>query len=203
MNDRALARMVRALVEPIRRRVMMTVGRAVVRAINDDLGRQVVQIEVLRGEVRDAVERMQNYGFTSVPLAGADAAVVFVAGNREQGIVVAIDDRRYRLTGLEAGEVAIYDDQGQKVHITRTGILIETDLDLTATVGGSAEVTASTSITLTSPTVTIDGDLVVTGDVDATGTVTGTTDVVGGGITLSTHVHSGVIPGMSNSGGPV
>lgn len=189
MNDRGLQRALRSIIEPIRRRVMMTVSRAVLRAIDDSGSRQTAQIEALKGEVRDLVERMQEYGFTSVPLPGADAAVVFVAGNREQGIIVAVEDRRYRLTGLEAGEVAIYDDQGQKVHLTRDGIVVETSLEVT--------VTAATAITLESPTVTIDGDLLVTG------TATATVDVVGGGKSLKTHVHSGVIPGGGNSGAPV
>jgi len=202
MSD--VRRLVRAMIAPLQRRVMMTVGRAVLRAIDDSGSRQTAQIEALRGEVRDAVERMQQYGFTSVPLPGADGAVVFVAGNREQGIIVATEDRRYRLTGLEGGEVAIYDDQGQKVHLTRDGIVVETSLDLTATVGGnvsvtatgSAEVTAA-SVSVTAPTVTIAGDLSVTG------TITGTVDVVGGGKSLKTHVHGGVAVGGSNTGAPV
>lgn len=158
MNERGLMRML----EPLRRRVMMTIGRAVIRAVNDDLSRQTAQIEILKGELRDAVERMQEYGFTSVPLAGADAAVVFVAGNREQGIIIAVDDRRYRLTGLTAGEVAIYDDQGQKVHIARTGIVIETTLDLTAT---------AATATVTAPTITLVGTVNVTGSIVATGNI--------------------------------
>lgn len=194
MSD--VRRLVRAMIAPLQRRVMMTVGRAVLRAIDDSGSRQTAQIEALRGEVRDAVERMQQYGFTSVPLPGADGAVVFVAGNREQGIIVATEDRRYRLTGLEGGEVAIYDDQGQKVHLTRDGIVVETSLDLTATVGGAASVTAA-SVSVTAPTVTI------TGDLNVTGTITGTVDVVGGGKSLKTHVHGGVAFGGSNTGAPV
>lgn len=196
---------VRAMLEPIRRRVMMAFGRAVLRAVNDDVSRQLLQIEILKGELRDQVERMQNYGFTSVPFPGADAAVAFVAGDRAHGIVLVVDDRRYRLTALEAGEVAMFDDQGQRVHLTRTGIVVDTPLDLAATVGGdvdvgaggTATVTAATGINLTAPTVTITGDLTVTG------TATATVDVVGGGKSLKTHVHSGVIAGGSNTGAPV
>ena len=39
--------------------------------------------------------------------------------------MVGVEDRRYRLRGLAGGEVAIYDDQGQKVHIKRNGIVAE------------------------------------------------------------------------------
>lgn len=178
MNDRGLQRLISSLIKPIQRRVMMTVGRAVLRAIDDSASRQTAQIEALKGEVRDAVERMQEYGFTSVPLAGADAAVVFVAGNREQGIIIATEDRRYRLTGLTGGEVAIYDDQGQKVHLTRTGIVVD---------GGGLPVTIQNA-----PTVIMDGDLQVAGSISAGGDVS---DVVGSMNEMRTvynsHVHGG------------
>lgn len=36
-----------------------------------------------------------------------------------------VADRRYRLQGLKTGEVALYDDIGQCVHLTRGGILIK------------------------------------------------------------------------------
>jgi len=47
---------------------------------------------------------------------------VALAGNRNHAIVIAIDDRRYRLSALERGEVALYDDQDQVVHLRRNGI---------------------------------------------------------------------------------
>lgn len=199
--SKALQRMVQSMIEPVRRRVMMTVGRAVLRAVDDSGSRQTAQIEALKGEVRDLVERMQNYGFTSVPLPGADAAVVFVAGNREQGIIVAVDDRRYRLTGLEGGEVAIYDDQGQKVHLTRTGIVID---------GGSVGPITFQNATKAVFNVPVEIAQALTmtgagaaGNITTGGTITATTDVVGGGKSLKTHIHSGVIPGVGNSGAPV
>ncbi len=59
-------------------------------------------------------------------------------------------------------------------------------------------VNASTAVDITSPIVTIhDGDLVVHGS------ITADDDVVGGGISLDTHVHSGVTAGTDDSGPPV
>jgi phage gp45-like len=40
-------------------------------------------------------------------------------------IVLVVGDRRYRLKNLQDGEVAIYDDLGQKVHLTRDGIRVD------------------------------------------------------------------------------
>jgi phage gp45-like len=45
-------------------------------------------------------------------------------------ITIASDDRRYRIE-LAEGEVCIHDDLGQKVHLTRDGIVIKTDQKVT------------------------------------------------------------------------
>lgn len=200
--------------DPIKRRVLMMIGRAVVRAIDDSKGRQTLQVELLKGELRDQVERMQNYGFTSHPLPGADAAVVFVTGNREQGIAVAVDDRRYRLN-LQPGEVSLYDDIGNRVSLLRDRIdILGTDLvsvvapavtvecdDLTATATATAEIEAP-EITLTG-NVTVAGNFTVTGggaaNISANVNFTGTVTANGKRID-ETHRHTGVQAGGSNSG---
>jgi phage gp45-like len=52
------------------RRVALLVGRGILRMVDDAPGCQRVQSEFFAGEVRDAMERVQDYGFTSVPQAG-------------------------------------------------------------------------------------------------------------------------------------
>jgi len=60
-------------------------------------------------------EYFQHYGFTSIPLEGAEA-ILLRQGN--QLIVIASDDRRYRLS-VEEGEVALYTDEGDHIHMKR------------------------------------------------------------------------------------
>lgn len=145
--------MISRMLAPIKRRVMLVIGRGVLQALKDGGNMQTMQISLLDGELLDGVERVQNYGMTSVPHPGAEAAAVFLQGDRNHGLILAVDDRRYRLTGLEDGEVAMYDDQGQKVHLGRskteittgdTGnpVQIDTDGDVQVTAGGNAEVAA-------------------------------------------------------------
>lgn len=112
-------------VKGLARRIEMMVARAVVRGVNDVLKLQGLQIEALDEEIHDEAERFQNYGFTAVPFADAEAVIVFAGGLRSHPLVIAVDDRRYRLTGLEEGEVAIYDDQEQVVHLKRDQILVK------------------------------------------------------------------------------
>jgi phage baseplate assembly protein V len=121
------------LLRRLRTRVTMMVARAVVKTVDDATKMQLLQLGILAGELRDKVEHFQSYGFTSVPFPGAEAVVVFPGGNREHGLCVVVDDRRYRLTGLDEGEVALFDDQEQKVHLKRDGIEISTEHKVTVT----------------------------------------------------------------------
>ena len=49
----------------------------------------------------------------------------------------------------------------------------------------------------------MDGNIIHTGNQTSSGTITGTTDVIGDGVSLSTHVHGGVTIGPSHTGQPV
>lgn len=157
-------------------RVMMMFGRGVLRGTKDDGPRQQVQVELLKGEVRDDVEHMQNYGFTS-HATGGDCAVAFLGGNREQGIVLVVDDRRFRLA-LQPGEVAIYDDLGNKIELLR---------DL-------VKVTAITKLQIDAPAGEINID-----DLE----INGASLKHNGKEIGSTHKHGGVTAGSGSSGVPI
>lgn len=135
---------------PLRRRVRLMVSRAVLAAVNDAGGIQVVQVKLLEGEVRDGVERMQNYGVSSVPLPGAEGVMVCVGGDRDHGIVIAMDDRRYRIKGLQAGEVAVYTDEDKEPHHHR--IIFKR--------GGAIEVLGKNITVTATETARIAGDVV-------------------------------------------
>lgn len=113
------------LLDPIARRVMLLVNRALVRMIDDSGDLQRVQVTLLAAEPRDHIERVQQYGVSSHPHPGAEAVVVCVGGSRDHPIVIAIDDRRYRVRGLRPGEVVLFDDLGHLIHLTREGIVID------------------------------------------------------------------------------
>lgn len=129
------------------RRIWLMVGRALVVSADDAPRCQTVQLRMLGAEVKDGVEHFQEYGFTSVPKPatgdqGPEAAVVFPHGHRGHGIAVVVGDRRYRLRGLADGEVALYDDLGQVVHLKRTGIVVDSKGTLEAKALGPATITA-------------------------------------------------------------
>jgi phage gp45-like len=111
------------------------------------------------GESFEGREYFQHYGFTSRPLPGAEL-IIIREGNHILGI--ASDDRRYRIA-LEEGEMAIYTDEGDKVHLKRGKIIdvicgnklnavVTNEVDITTKV---AKIAASTSCDITSPAVTV------------------------------------------------
>ncbi|WAT26725.1 phage baseplate assembly protein V [Pseudomonas sp. GXZC] len=167
-------------------RVMMMFARGVVRRVTDTNGRQQLQVELLKDELRDDIEHMQNYGFTS-HATGGDVAVAFIGGNREQGIVLAVDDRRYRIT-LKAGEVAMYDDLGNKVELLREMV----------------KVTAVQHAEVEAPTIKMIGEIEMVGNVKIQGNIDSTGTVKNNGKNIgSTHQHDGVLVGSANTGAPI
>lgn len=100
------------------RTIQSMIFRGAVKKLDDAADVQVVQTSGLGGYIDDA-EHVQPYGFRSRPFAGAQTVVARLGA---LGALVAwIFDGRYKVA-LDEGEVAIFDDQGQKVHLKRAGI---------------------------------------------------------------------------------
>lgn len=126
MDERLIAR----LMAPLARSVGNMLARGTLVLANAATKMQSLQVRILDGEAKDAVEHFEPYGYTSRPHPGAEALLQFFGGDRSHGVAFMVADRRYRLTGLEAGEVALHDDLGQKVHLTRDGVVIYTPLKM-------------------------------------------------------------------------
>lgn len=197
-------------------------GRGVLSASKEETKLRSIDAEYLPGEILEGLEHFEPYGFGSRAFKGSEVLSVFFNGDRSHGIVLVTADRRYRLK-LEEGEVAVFDDQGQKIHLKRDGILVSTPKNLTATVGGNFDVTVTgtskiktQSLTIDSPDTTCTGNLTVqklitgTGGMEISGgdgasvdgSLTTTGDVKAGTISLQNHTHTGVEPGSGSTGKP-
>ena len=122
-------------------RAQHTIARSTINEANDDTEAQEMKADFWNNDKREKVERIQNYGFTSVPLPrdkeggggsqvdggekqggpAAEAVVVYQGGQRNHPVIVAVEDRRHRPRGLKPGENAQYDDQGQMNYLAREG----------------------------------------------------------------------------------
>lgn len=115
-------RMILRVIEPIQRRILLMISRAVIKQIYDDKGVQAVKFQGLVDEVRDRVERFQDFGLTSSPPVDSDAIVIFPGGDRSRGVVISVEDRATREKNLAAGETCLYNAHGQKVFLKNGSI---------------------------------------------------------------------------------
>jgi phage baseplate assembly protein V len=111
--------------ERLFRRVMLMIGRGRLTTGQDDGPVQRHQVRLGALEVRDNTPRLAEYGFTSMPPPGSDAVLVFIGGDRSNGVMIATGHQASRLKRLQPGEAALYDNLGQRVFLTRKGVVIE------------------------------------------------------------------------------
>lgn len=152
-------------------------SRVVLVTVDDAGAYQTAVCNGLVGERFDNIDRLQNYGFTSQPLPGCKGVVVMANGSRDNAIIVATDDGKYRLS-LQPGDVAVYDNRQQSIVMSDEGITVEAPRGLY-----------------------VNGDIYHTGNTTHTGMVTVTQDVIAGGDQLSMLQHTHDQPADNDSDG--
>ena len=134
-------------------RVMHMAARFTLNKGNSNPMMQELAMDFMNSEGRKAVEHIQGFGMTATPLprdedeqqggqqssgAGdgvggpgeqmkgpaAEGIALFLGGQRNHPVIIAVDDRRHRPMGLKAGESAQYDDQGQMTLLRRGGLFM-------------------------------------------------------------------------------
>jgi phage gp45-like len=107
-------------------------GRTAVEAVDDTKAMQESTHSLFTNEQQAQIEHVHPYGFTNVPKKptgqgamrrAAEAFMSYMGAGRSHGIAMVVGDRRFRLYKLQEGEVALYDDQGHQIHLTRNGIV--------------------------------------------------------------------------------
>jgi phage baseplate assembly protein V len=145
-------------VRQLQRRVQAMIQRGTVKTVDDALKMQLLDLDMHAGFAPTKVEHWHPYGFTMVPHAGAEVLASALGGNQDHMVIFGTADRRYRLIGLAGGEVAVHDDQGQKVHFKRDGI----------------HVLSTKPVTIEAPNIHLKGAVQVTGNITQQGGITST-----------------------------
>lgn len=145
-----------AAIERLYRRVMLVVGRGRIKTGSDAGPVQQQQVRLGQFETFDDIPRISEYGFNSMPPAESDAVLIFVGGNRLDGVIIGTGHQQFRMRSLKPGEVSISDNLGQSVYLTQQGIVID---------GGGLPVLVrnTPSVTLDTPMVHATGDMQVDG----------------------------------------
>jgi phage gp45-like len=144
--------------------------------------RNVVQLQLLNGEVRNNVEYMMPFGRSALP-SGGDAIMLTVGGTRDDVVAIAVDDPAKRIRGLAPGEFG--DSDGQSAIVFKANQL---------------QVQSTQPIAMQS-----DATIYVTAAAVAMGAVGATLYRMMNELMIpvfNNHVHSGVQSGGSNTGVP-
>lgn len=154
MIDERIRRALRALRLPYRARLS---------ALNGEPGLQLAQGEALAGEQAQAVEVLQQFGFSSGIPADSQLIVLPLAGRSSASVVIATEHGAYRLK-VGPGEVRMYSQEGAYVHI-KAGRVVDIDCDdLRIKAKNSAVIEAGQGIVLDTPLTTVTGNMTATGE---------------------------------------
>lgn len=184
-----LADTIRRMTAPFERRLRAMCTRVLIRLVDDSAGVQVVQVTGLAGERLSDVQRLQQFGFSGRPPAGATAVMVCIGGSRTHPVVIACDHGEYRFTELAEGDSVQYDTRGNYVLITADECIVKHSTKVVSDAPmthckGDAQVDGNANVA---------GDLIVGGNITAGGAVQGAT-VTDGTIDLASHTHPAGAP---------
>lgn len=177
--------------------------RARLTALDGQPKLQLAQGQALAGEQLQAVEMVQQFGFTSGVPAGSQLIVLPLAGRTAASVIIATENGSFRVQ-VGSGETCVYNQWGAKITLKQDKI-IEVDCDHfivkakesidMQTKTWTAQATEGT--TFTSPSLTFSGmdgataSAKLAANMDVQGQIASTGDQVAGGISQITHTHRG------------
>lgn len=154
-------------IERLYRRILSAIGRGRVTTSNDTGAVQTVQLRMGSFETQDAIPRLAEFGFTSHPPTQSDVVVLFLNGDRSNGVAIATGHQSSRPTDLQPGETMVYDLWGKSIHFTESGGIVVDAKNTPVTVNNATTVTinAGTEIVMNTPLLKVNGDIEATGNI--------------------------------------
>jgi phage baseplate assembly protein V len=150
------------IIERVARRVLLSLARALVTTVNDSGGVQMMQVKLNPLETRDNTPRVAEFGLTSNPPVNSDAFVVFLGGDRSNGVVLGTVHQPSRPKNLASGETMIYSQDGKQIYLTASGGIVVDAKNQAVTVNNATTVTinAATKVRMVTPRLECTGDIV-------------------------------------------
>ncbi|CAJ2713658.1 phage baseplate assembly protein V [Burkholderia pseudomallei] len=150
------------IIERVARRVLLSLARALVTTVNDSGGVQMMQVKLNALETRDNTPRVAEFGLTSNPPVNSDAFVVFLGGDRSNGVVLGTVHQPSRPKNLAPGETMIYSQDGKSIYLTASGGIVVNAKNQAVTVNNATTVTinAATKVRMVTPRFECTGDIV-------------------------------------------
>lgn len=187
------------LIAPIKTKIFLSLGRGILKAINNTEGTQKIQVVALKDEIINNMERFQEYGFETYPLADSQVAAIFLNGNRDHGLALCVHDRDQRPQDLVEGEVCVYgkDDVTTpfRLHFKDGGILNIKAATLDIDVSGNTTEDVTSTKTITANSVVINAATVYLGGASGSGKFLVHEDAQ---VLYDAHTHAGGGAGVPN-----
>lgn len=122
---------------------------------------QTLQLRHSALELQDAVTRLQDYGFASVPPVGTDVLTMFLGGDRGAGVAFAAGDKASRPRNLGPYDSCLYDQRGRRVQLADAGVIIDAaGDDVTIVNAGTVTINASVKVRIDTPLLEVTGDII-------------------------------------------
>lgn len=155
------------MLQRIGRRIQAVIGRGRVTVSDDAGSAQLLQVRLGPLETRDRTPRLAEFGFSSRPPEGSDALLVFVGGDRSNGVIIATGHQDSRPRGLDVGETIVYDLFGRSIRFTKDGAISIQANGTPVVIDGATTVTirATEKVRMETPLLEVTGDIVAGGNV--------------------------------------
>ena len=110
---------VKRLLYPIRSKILLMIGRAVLQEVYNTDGTMKIKVKGLKGETNNNIDRLEDYGFTHYPPIDdvTENLVLYIGGDRNLGIAIKAHNKNYRPKDLKEGEVCVYDKNNVRIWI--------------------------------------------------------------------------------------
>lgn len=130
------------LIRNIKNKIIRMISRCVLEQIVNSGEMQKLKLKVYGNETLNTIDRLQEYGLETYPYADGqtEGIVLFLGGNRDQGVCVKLNSREYRPTDLSEGDVCLYTKDSNGNNANRIWIK-PTDNTIEITQANNAKIT--------------------------------------------------------------
>ena len=147
-------------------RILSNVLRLRITTSDDSGPMQKLQVRLNELQTVDNVPHAFHFGLSSVAPDGSDAIVMFVGGDRGNGVVLGTNHADSRPKNLAAGESAVFNQVGIKIYLSRGGLVIEgAGLPIIVQDAPIVTVNAETKVQLNTAELAVSGKITAGGDI--------------------------------------
>lgn len=112
------------ILAPIKREMKTMIVRGIVKIIQEDTKIQVYQVESFEDDLRDDVEKFQEFGFKSYAPVNSEVIMINVGGSNEHSVVISSEHREtlQKLEKLDEGDSMFYNKEGKYLHLKKKNL---------------------------------------------------------------------------------